>query len=354
MVTGPLFAQSGLAPLFATQSVLELSIPIDFKAMCRPRETPDCEFAPTVLEFNDEEGAERSIPIEIRIRGGWRALSKNCLVRLVFIRFDEHSSVGTPFEGQSLLALTTHCGRGLSVENMKANPKPVDFEYYLLKEYLGYRLYNEITDKSLNVRLARIDYTSPDKSSRYMRGYAFFAEHFQTLADRFDATLLPRKSFDSNILDTHSADLLALFQFMIGNTDWSVVRQRNTILIQPPDGKQVPVPYDLDMSGLVNAHYAGPPPLLPIENVRERYYLGFCHPDVDWDALFNHFQNRQDVLLALVEDIPMLGRSVRNSTQRFLKKFFVILNSIESRESKIVNACQPWPPTGNDHTTPME
>ena len=41
-------------PLFESHSVLELSIPIDFHTLCRPRETPDCDYTPTVLEYIDE------------------------------------------------------------------------------------------------------------------------------------------------------------------------------------------------------------------------------------------------------------------------------------------------------------
>ncbi len=347
-------ADSPASRLFDSHSVLKLSIPVNFKALCRPRETPDCDYTPTQLEIEDENGATQSIPIEIRIRGGWRALSKNCDIPLLFIRFSEQHTAGTPFEGESLLPLTTHCGKFHGLDNPIAARRHGSYEEVLLREYLGYRLYSLITDASLKVRLVQINYENPEKPGRVISSYAFFTEHFNSLAARKKADLLPRFSFDHETLDTHSADILALFQFMIGNTDWSIVRQRNTILIQSPGGKQVPVPYDLDMSGLVNAHYAGPAPGLPIDNVRDRYYLGFCHPDIDWTSLFLEYRHKQEALLALPGEIPELGKTEQKSAVRYLEKFFSILNSAEQADKKIIGACHPWPPSPIDHTTPED
>lgn len=291
------------------------------------------------------------MPIEIRIRGGWRALSSNCVVPLLFVRFPDQKTEGTPFEGQSSLPLTTHCGRSNPFEGYS---KYVNYEQYLLKEYLAYRLYNQLTDTSLRTRLVRITYANPDKLDKTFTNYAFFTEHFRSLAERSEAKLLPRQSFDHQILDTRSADIIALFQFMIGNTDWSIVRQRNTIIIQPENGLQVPVPYDLDMSGLVNAPYAGPPPALPIDEVTDRYYLGFCHPEIDWNGLFDEFLARKDALLSLPGEVPGLYKRERIAMQRYLANFFNILNSQKRREEMIINACHPWPPSPVDHMTPAE
>ena len=135
-------------PLFSSHAMMEMTIPLDFKTLCRPREMPDCDYTPTVLEYINEQGQARSIDIEIKIRGGWRSLTRNCSAPLLFIRFNEQQTAGTPFEGQSLLPLTTHCGQGLSLESSRVKQSHVTWEQYLLKEYLAHRLYNAITDIS--------------------------------------------------------------------------------------------------------------------------------------------------------------------------------------------------------------
>jgi len=190
----------------------------------------------------------------------------------------------------------------------------VTWEQYLLKEYLAHRLYNEITDVSLNARLVRMTYPNPDKPNRSIVNYAFFTEHFKSVAKRNGAELLPRKSFDHEKLDAHSADLVALFEYMIGNTDWSIVRERNIVLLQDSNDLLQPLPFDFDMSGF--------------------------------------FLDRQETLLSMVAEIPGLKKQSAKVANRYLERFFSTLNSSKFRQKKIVSQCQPWPPSAIDHTTP--
>lgn len=349
--SGNLSAES---PLFASDAVIEVSIPVDFKSLCRPREDPECDYVPTDLEYTDSDGSTHTVPVGIKIRGGWRSFAKNCSAPLLWIKFDEAKTAGTLFEGESLLPLTTHCGRGLSLESQQSRSNRSSWEQYLLREYMGYRLYQLFSPMSLRVRLVHISYPKPGKSGHTERNYAFFSEHFNSMAARNNAERLERGQFDYEKLDTHAADVLSLYQFMISNTDWSIVRERNTILLSTADDEQVSIPYDLDMSGLVNAHYAGPAPGLPVETVRDRIYLGFCHPDVDWGALFSEFTAQQNAVLSMADEIPGFDKSSVKSTRRFLEKFFAVLNSEEQSKKKIMDACQAWPPSPTDHTTPIE
>jgi len=322
--------------------------------LCRPRETPDCDYTSTVLEYVDEHGKKQSLPVEIKIRGGWRSLERNCSAPLLFIRFDPKDTADTPFQNQSVLPLTTHCGQGLSIEATRFRQYQSDWEQNLLKEYLVHRLYNVITLVSLDARLVRMTYPNPEKPDRKIVNYAFFTEHFESVAARTGAEVLSRGSFDHTKLDRYAAERLALFQFMIGNTDWSIVRERNIVLLQKPDGSQVPLPYDFDMSGLVDAHYAGPPPSLPIDDVRERYYLGFCSPGVDMDGLFGFYLAKRKALLAMAHALPQIDRKSQKSIRKFLDEFFEVLESGDLRSEQIVNHCQPWPPGSTDHTSVLD
>ena len=112
------------APLFAEDTVMKITIPLDFKDLCRPRESENCDFTQTVLIYGSQSGAKHRLPVEVKVRGGWRSLSRNCSTPLLWVRFAEDSVTGTPFEGQSLLPLTTHCGKGVSVDAlMQAIPR---------------------------------------------------------------------------------------------------------------------------------------------------------------------------------------------------------------------------------------
>ena len=311
----PLLAEAS-TPLFESNELLEVALTADFNELCHPRETEDCDFTPSTLTYRGADGEKLSLEVAIQVRGGWRSLSRNC-------------SSDPAFSGS---------GRW-------------DYEQYVLREYLGHRLYNELTEYSLRARLLRIAYPKPG-SNRGVHHYAFFVEHFDDAARRTGTRRQDRGQFDPGKLDANAAARLALFQYMIGNTDWSIARERNTMLLLTADGRQLPVPYDLDMSGLVHAGYAGPAPGLPIDDVRQRWFLGYCQPGTDWEALFSLFQERRDFILAAGEDLPGLSRNSLRSTRSFLDQFFKVLNSPEARQQHIVGACLPWPPAGEDHTTP--
>lgn len=342
------------APLFADDTVMKISIPLDFRDLCRPRESEDCDFTRTVLIYGSQSGEKQSLPVDVKVRGGWRSLSRNCSTPLLWVRFEEGSVEGTPFEGQWLLPLTTHCGKGVSVEALTQAIPRAEFEQYLLREFLAHRIYNTLTDLSLRTRLVRISYPDPDRPGRSSLHYAFFTEHFDSAAARTGHHRPERGSFDAERLDAQSAARLALFQYMIGNTDWSIVRERNTMLLEDPDGRQFPVPYDMDMSGLVDAAYAGPAPGLPIDDVRERLFLGLCQPGIDWDALYAEFSGKADAILELDDRLPGLNRSSQRWVHRYLEGFFATLASDERRSREITNACKPWPPSPLDHTAPLD
>ena len=343
VAAGNVTAQTPDPLLFDSHEVLELTMPVDFHALCKPSETPDCDYTPTVFEYRNANGEQVSLPISIRRRDGWRSMEANCQVPTIFVRFSDESTAGTLFEGQTTLALTSHCGKGISAENESSRPLPDEFESYVGNEYFGYRLYNLVTDVSLRVRFVKITYANPEDPRRDFTRNGFFAEHFETLADRMGAELLPAASFDPARLDLEAADQVALFNFMVGNTDWSIENQDNVFLLRFPDGRDVPVIYDLDMSGLVNAHYASPAPDLPIKKVKHRYYLGVCHPDTDWDALFAKFSGLEEDIMKMLVTSPGLGRGDRRESGAYLDSFFDTLDSVEARNSRIVERCKPMP-----------
>lgn len=340
------------APLFTEHKVLDLALTVDFDALCRPNEDQNCEYTPTAMQYRAAKGVVSSIRVEIRVRGGWRARKDHCEVPPLFVRFSAEDTRDTPFAGQKLLPLNTHCRSERKRTLDRASPE--QYEQYVLKEYLGYRLYNLFTEKSLRVRLARIDYSDSLKSRHSAPHFAFFTEHFDDMAARNNTVRLESDGFDYEKIDLASLDQVALFNFMIGNTDWSVVRERNIVLIADASGRQYPVPFDLDMSGLVDAEYGGVSPRLNFRDPRQRYYLGFCHPEVDFQSLFARFQARRADVLKVAKNIPGMDWETRKWSRVYLTAFFDVLESTEQRQEQIIDGCHPWPPSPVDHTSPPD
>ena len=73
-------------------------------------------------------------------------------------------------------------------------------------------------------------------------------------------------------LDAPTLTRMMLFEYMIGNTDFSIWALHNVRIVQDRARKLFPVPYDFDLSGFVHAPYATPDPRIGIRSVLDRLY----------------------------------------------------------------------------------
>jgi len=320
-------AAAQVPELFDTEEPLAMELRMNVRDLCRgAKQDGECAAgAPATLSYVDSDGAEQRLDVRLRPRGKWRAESGHCAIPPLFVSFDANTALGTIFEGQTMLPLTTHCRETSS------------YEQYVLKEYLAYRIYNTLTDKSLRVRLARIAYRDAGRRDRVVERYAFFTEHFDSLAARQQAEVYEPENFDRLAADPLELGTLDLFQYLIGNTDWSDLKGHNVVHIRAQDGRVTAVPYDFDFSGLVDADYAGPPPSLPIKTVTQRLFRGFCRPEFDWRAVFATFQTQHRAITNLVEQTPMLAADQRRKANAYLETFFAVLDS--PKRDDIVKSC---------------
>jgi AAA family ATP:ADP antiporter len=312
--------------LFEEHVPVEIELVTDMRNFCR-NPTTGCADSPGQIVYRGDDGRVHRVEVSLRARGRWRRDTAACRWPALFVRFSANSTQGTPFDGESMLPLTTHC-RDASA-----------YEQYLLKEYLAYRIYNELTDLSLSVRLARITYRDAAQPGSAKVRLGFFTEHFESLAARHGAAVVEPDHIDLERLDWDQFGTFALFQYLIGNTDWSAIYGHNTLHLARA-GQVVPVPYDFDFSGLVDAAYAGPPPLLPITDVTERLFRGYCRPAGEWEALYARFAGRRSAVERLLEELPGLEPAHAARVHRYLNGFYAIVASPEERAKKISGACR--------------
>jgi hypothetical protein len=320
------------ASLFGTSEPLRFELALNFAGLCRGDRSDGCDDLPAMLMYAGDDGVERRLAIAVRARGRWRNDTSNCAIPPLAVMFDTASTEGSLFAGQTMLPLTTHC-----------RDKPAYYEQYLLKENLTYGIYNELTTKSLRTRLARVTYRDTGRRARQaVERYAFFTEHFDSLAARHGAQFWPADAFDPREADVDELATLELFEFMIGNTDWSVIAGHNVAHLRSAGTPVGVVGYDFDFSGLVAAPYATPPPNLRIRRVTQRLYRGFCHPGLDWDGLFGRFQDRRAAIEAVIEgQVEELEASHRANARAYVDEFFAVISSPQRRQAAVVDACRP-------------
>lgn len=260
------------------------------------------------------------IPLEVRTRGNSRL--RVCdfpPLRLDFPRkqMAEGGSAGSVFAGQDKLKLVTHCS---DKERDAGN---------LYDEYLAYRLFNVISEDSYRVRLLEVEYvdTGDEGAAPQVRD-AFLIESEEDFAKRRGATALEAPGVVVSRLDAAQAARLYVFQYLIGNTDWSLVTAEaadtccHNVDLFARDGRTLPVPYDFDLSGLVHASYARPDPSLRIASVRTRRYRGYCIAPEELAAALDAVVSLETEMLTMADAVPAVGEDDRRKRRDYLSEFF--------------------------------
>ena len=162
------------------------------------------------------------------------------------------------------------------------------------------------------------------------------------MAKRNNATLVPKELFVTmDKTNPEAMARLALFQYLIGNTDWSVPYRHNIKLLSVAGiPEPVPVPYDFDYCGLVGAPYAVPPPELGITTVRQRLYRGYHFPEEIYAAVSQPFNTQREKIYNLYTHSNLLDKHYRKQTLSYFDNFYKTLNSPKSFQSNIVRVGQ--------------
>ena len=116
----------------------------------------------------------------------------------------------------------------------------------------------------------------------------------------------------------------------------------NTEILAPKGNadSRIPVPFDFDLSGLVNAKYAAPPSHIPIRFVRTRYYRGLCHPPGILEDAMAQMQSKRAEVLALYANTPLLEPRTKEATFLYIQEFFELLDDPKRVQKEIVGRCR--------------
>lgn len=207
---------------------------------------------------------------------------------------------------------------------------------WVYKEFLAYKLYEVLSPYSYRTQLVDVVLRDTRKSKRSIRLQAFLVEDKEEVADRM-AIKQCKRSFQGADLSPHHYQLLQLFQFMIGNTDWLPTTSHNLTFFRNSAKQVIPVPFDFDFSGLVNTSYSLPNDRLPISHVKERYFMG-NYPNLDeLRPAIRHFQSKKAELLQVVEDFSGLRKSEKRQMQEYLLSFFDLIADDVAAEVQLVH-----------------
>ncbi len=311
--------------LFSSHDLIEFTLETDYGRL-RGDRTQDSEYRPAILRMTDDEGRAQTIDIRVRTRGNFRLT--NCRFPPLRINFPRTRMGGTVFDGQNGIKLVSHCR------------DRDDDEQNVIEEYLVYRTFNLLTDESFRVRLARITYADGEDDDDPVVRYAFFIEEAEAMAERLGALYLEIRQASPRDFGAEQAVRVSVFQYMVGNTDWSMVSFHNTEVLQNSEGVYVPVPYDFDWTGFVSARYARPDERLRIRNVRQRIYRGFCRPNFDFSAVYSQFVEIRTDLEALYTGQDGLEEGNRRDAVEYIDDFYEDIESPQRARSRLERDCR--------------
>jgi hypothetical protein len=323
---------SAQTPLFSDNSELPIVIegPISALVRAAPRSTEALPAALTV------EG--RRFDIQLSPRGFSRRTLGICSFPPLRIDFDGERQ-GTVMQGQNKLKLVTRCQSGTAYEQLT------------VLEYTAYRLYNEITPLSFRVRPVRTTFRDSGRRREDVQ-FNFLIEDVDDLARRNQRVALDVQTREvaSSQLDPQQAAIVGIFQYMIGNLDWDMVAgpageeccHNGKLLAASESSRErvIPVAYDFDFSGFVNAPYAQPPEGIPVRNVRTRHYRGLCRYNEQAHAAADLFRARREQLYAVIDGETRLNEQRRRSAREYIEAFFEILDDPQRFQRQIIEDCR--------------
>jgi hypothetical protein len=319
--------QAESAPLFQSHEPLVLTLRTDIDWL-RDERSDSVEVDGTVTVVG-ADGTRLELPVEVRARGNFRRDKRNCNFPPLRLDFPTRRMEGTVFEGQDKLKLVTPCHDSRDA-----------YQQYVLQEYLAYRVYGLLTPVSFRVRLVEITYEDTSEEYDTRTKTAFLIEDEDQMAWRNRGSYEEWNQFHPFSTDDQQAGLSSLFQYMIGNTDWSSYQFHNTKLVRLQGGRYMVVPYDFDFSGVVDARYAVPAETLPIRDVRQRLFRGFCRPNLDHQALIERFNAIRDDVWALYQGLEGLEEGETKDSLEYYEEFYETINDPGRYERRVVRNCR--------------
>lgn len=289
------------------QEMVEVNLELNTLEVFSDRKNQDKHDA--IFSFKNQSGEFQTWNIKVEQRGRFRRMKCENLppLKLNFKKRDLAEAGLIEFDDMKLV---THCVN--DVEEAKQ---------LLVKEYLAYKIYNQITNLSFRVQFLQINYKDV-MSGRVETQYGFLIEDTAQLRDRINAekdenayNLSPDK-YNSNQIKA-----VALFNYMIGNSDWSMRDMRN-VKVMIKDGKRILVPFDFDFSGLVDAPYVRLRPEHKLASSRERIFLGFREDASDLKSAKRFFKFKKAGIIKTIEDCTIISSDNQREMIKYINSFY--------------------------------
>ena len=297
---------------------IEVTLTTDLRKLRNDKKTPAYQPANISMKFSDTLIIDEDI--RVQPRGIFR---KNyCDIAALMLNFKNATSPKlSPLKKLKLVG-------GCKSSSM--------YDELLLKEYMVYKILNLLSNMSFRVRLLHITYKDSKQKAKTYTQYAFLIEDMSDMAERNNCIEIKDRDFVTEATNRDQMTFVSLFQYMIGNTDWSIRKYHNIKLMVPKNdtlARPYAVPYDFDFSGLVDADYANPPEELNMESVRERRYRGFSRSLNELEAAIAVFQEKRESIMYFIDHFELCTTKCRKVMAAYIEGFYKTVDNRKNVET---------------------
>jgi hypothetical protein len=315
--------------LFDKEDILNIDIVTDLRALIRDVNPENAKYHKGLLTYINSSGDNVSIAVKLKTRGIFRRSKDNCNFPPLTIKFSE-DTVESYFTNIDKLKLVNVC-----------NWKRELFQQYLIKEYLVYKIYNLLTDYSFRVRMVKILYVDINSAISPFETFGFLIEDMNSLNRRTNSKPIKTLGIVQEATNRLHMDITAIFQYFIGNTDWSVPKQHNIkLVVSDSDLIPIAIPYDFDFCGFVNPPYTKPPEIIPILHVTQRYYRGFCRTPKELEPSLEIFQQKRPDVYSLIENDTLLRGKHKKHVLDYIDEFYRVIDSPRLLHRELIENCR--------------
>ena len=301
---------------------LHMTIETDVEAYIDQKDSTDEKFQPALMTITKPDGSVMTLDIEVRPRGVTR--KELCDYPPMMVKAPKELREKYNLRKTDHIKLVSYC------------KQDEGFQDLVMKEMLNYKLYNTLSNYSYSAKLARVNYTDSGLNYEPVEMMSFMIEPTDAMADRHNCMLVDDDKAIKTVFKEHYKNFV-VFQYMIGNTDWNLSERHNIRLLKcDADKGPIPIPYDFDYSGLVNAPYAKPHPMLPIKAVTERLFQWRGSADEDFSKTYQLFNDKKVDFYTLCKEFTHLKEESREEIISFLDQFYENINSPEKMTEEIM------------------
>lgn len=310
---------------FEEQSVINLTLETDLKDLLGKRQNE--RFIPATVTMAFENGTNITEQIKLSVRGIFR--KENCF--MPGLRLDFHNPTSPRLYKLDKLKLVCGCSQGAANEQL------------VLREYIAYKVFNQLTELSFRVRLVNITFKDASGKRKPYTQHGFFIEDVDMMAKRNGMKEFENPITTQEITNRDQITLVSIFQYFLGNTDWSVPNYHNVKLIIRDGENERPyaVPYDFDICGFVDPPYATIDERFQIETVRERLYRGFARPMEDLQKIVKLYNEKKDAIYNLYNSFTLLDSKSKSWLIKFTDDFYKTINDARSVQRIFIDETRP-------------